>query len=382
MRTNARLRVAIDTREMVKNPTGIGRHTAGLISALNEMQGTPCEFSLLSPYAPGSKRDTLMGKHPLRRLSNLLRLMWWKQVSLLRQVSEVKADVLHCPDMFLPRKNAHPGTVVTIHDLIPFLYRREPDSIRSWFMRRWIGHSARTADHIIAVSVSTRDDIVRILNVPETKVTVVYAGVDEGFCATLDDQALQRVRDEFHIPDKYILFVGTLGERRKNVQLLLDTFAQLKRSGTLFGHYLVLVGSLARTEGIRAKIEQTGLEKDVVLTGYVEDRALPALYQAATVTVFPSLYEGFGFPVLEAMTSGCPVIASNRSSLPEIIGDSQPVFDPDQLEQLVEILERVLAKADFRDQLARQAVERAKHFSWARAAQETLDVYVRVSEKM
>jgi glycosyltransferase involved in cell wall biosynthesis len=264
--------------------------------------------------------------------------------------------------------------VVMIHDLTPVLFPQFHIWISRFIHARLLPLIFSQVDGIVVPSVCTQKDVER-LYAPRCPIAVVYEAADENY-KPVSSELVLRVKEHFGISKPYILSVGTL-EPRKNLQVLLEAFCLLN------GDYsLVIVGKkgwyysdlLQHIQGAQQK------EADIIVTGYVDESDLDALYSGAEVMVYPSLYEGFGLPPLEAMQCGCPVICSNTSSLPEVVGEAGVVFDPCSVDSLVGHLRKVLSDATIRMRLQQQGIERAQLFSWQKCAQETLDFFTRVYE--
>jgi glycosyltransferase involved in cell wall biosynthesis len=234
------------------------------------------------------------------------------------------------------------------------------------------GWAARFSKAIITDSNDAKRKIIAALRLPEMKVNVIYLGIDDGF-KKLDNQSfLDSVRLRYGLPEKFMLGVGTL-EPRKNLPFLIRAFRQMRHANqTKLG--LVLVGRTGwRSAALQGELGREA--EDVVLTGFVPQADLVALYNLAEVFVLPSLYEGFGLPPLEAMACGCPVIVSNRGSLPEVVGDAALLIDPTCQNSLVAAIRAVEADSSLREDLARKGFERVERFSWRSAAVQTLELY-------
>jgi len=273
-------------------------------------------------------------------------------------------DLLFVPAHVIPL--IHPRSVVTVHDL-GYIYH--PQAHRA-FDRLYLDLSTRfnvsVASQVIADSEATKNDLIQRYRVPEERITVVYPGcnlepVDNGW---------ERVRERYRLPDRYILHLGTL-HPRKNILRLLEAFASLARDYPNL--HLVLAGKRGWLyEEIINKAE--GLGGRVHFPGYIAPEDLPLLLRRAHLFILPSLYEGFGFPILEAMAAGTPVVCSNASALPEVAGDAALLFDPHDVEAMGETTRRVLEDEALRAELVERGLERAKIFSWERCARETLRV--------
>ncbi|MEW6443249.1 MAG: glycosyltransferase family 1 protein [bacterium] len=272
--------------------------------------------------------------------------------------------------------------VLTIEDLIPLVY---PDHyLKTGIKHRMLYRLARRADHIIAISRHTRQDILRLLDVPEDRVSVIYLAPDPS-CAPLQDPGrLQEIRSRYRLPEEFILYVGGLAlhDPRKRVDLLLESLAELARirRGPL---QLVLAGKIGQAgEELKGLIEKLGIGGRVRLTDYVPPQDLAWLYRAARVFVFPSSYEGFGLPLVEAMACGTPTIAFRNSSIPEVVGEGGLLLDeqgPHNAAALAGAIAAVLSDQGYADELSRRALRQAAAFSWEKTAAETLEVYRRVA---
>ena len=230
---------------------------------------------------------------------------------------------------------------------------------------------------VLADSENTREDVIELLMVPSSRVEVVYPGVGEAFGVIEDEQTLARTRDLYNLHSPFILSVGTL-EPRKNLVTLLDAYATVWRDNGP-EHKLVVAGRKGWLyEGALRRVEQLGLEDDVVFLGFVAEDHLPALYCLADLLVFPSIYEGFGLPPLEAMACGTPVITSDSSSLPEVVGDAGLMVPAEDDESLAEAIRNLLEDAYLREDLVRRGLSRAAEFTWEAAGAKLLEIYRRL----
>jgi glycosyltransferase involved in cell wall biosynthesis len=268
--------------------------------------------------------------------------------------------------------------VVTIHDLIPLLF---PEYRTGLWVRAYMGlvsAAARRAEHIIADSLCTQRDIVNLLGIPEGRVTVVYLAAGDEFQPAAQDESDGLVRGRYRLEAPYILYLGGF-DRRKNLDGLLRAYA-LARTRYGFPHKLAIAGRLPTvgspfTPDPRRMAHDLGPEGNVAFLGWVEEEDRAALYRGAALFVFPSLYEGFGLPLLEAMACGVPVVASDAGSLPEVVGEGGVLVNPRDVHSLAEAMGEVLSDGALARELAARALRQAQRFSWHKAARETLDIY-------
>ena len=296
-----------------------------------------------------------------------------------RAVKNADIDLLHIPvhwynqitPFFL---NRNIKKVVTIHDLTPILFPKMHTRDTNITWERSLKLIKNRTDTIISDSISTKQDCIKLLNIPEKRIRVIPLAADERYRPIKKKEPIiQEMMNEYNIKYPFILFVGTL-EKRKNVPTLIKAFYKLKKSK--LEHKLVIVGGKGwKYSQIFDLIEELKLQKDVIFTDYVSDEDLVKLYNTADLFVYPSLYEGFGLPPLEAMACGCPVITSNTSSLPEVVGDAGIMIDPYDIDSLKESMLKILTDPELREEMSRKSLERAEIFSWKKTAKETWNVY-------
>jgi len=285
-----------------------------------------------------------------------------------------EGTLFHATEHLLPYLRDIP-TVLTVHDLI---YERLPE-FHKFFNYHYL-HAAmplycRRATAIIAVSEATRADLYGLYGIDPAKVTVIPEAAAPHF-APQSPERVDAVRARYGLPPRYLLSVGTI-EPRKNLGRLVEAAGPLISQGLIDG--VVLVGSLGWLyEGFLRELERSPLRERVLFPGFVADEDLPAVYAGAEITVQPSLYEGFGLPVLEAMASGSPVCASRAASLPEVGGDAARYFDPRNVEEMTAVLAEVLRHPEQREAMRERGLQRASLFSWQRTAEETLALYRQV----
>ena len=302
----------------------------------------------------------------------------WEQLVLPWAAWRHRLDVLHCPLNIRPLATTVP-CVLTIHDLSFERFPGRFHPVKQRYLAAFTRLSARRAAHVLTDSASTRDDVTRFYGIPAERMTVVYPGVDADFTPIRDTQVLADFRRRHGLEAPYILYLGTL-EPRKNVDRLVRAFAALVAAGGPdFRHRLVLAGGKGWDyQAIFRAIEGEGLEDRVLTPGYVPRAEQPLWYNAADLFVYPSEYEGFGFPVLEAMACGVPVITTRASSLPEVVGTAGCLVPPSDEAALTAAMAELLSRPEEAAALGAAGTVQAARFTWDRAAAACLAVYERL----
>jgi glycosyltransferase involved in cell wall biosynthesis len=373
------MRIGIDYTAAVHQQAGIGRYTRGLVEALAKLDS---EHEYVLFMAGGNAQTPGLGfKMPdnfrVRRVplsERFVNIMWYRlrlPVPIDLFISPV--DVFHSPNYVLPplRRGMK---VVTIHDLSFLRYPEGAEPSLRRYLSGAVPKAVRRADLVLADSDNTEQDIIELLGVAPGKVKVLHPGVGERFRPLDDEGLLGRIRELYGLSSPFLLSLGTL-EPRKNLILLLDAYAALRARGDIY-HKLVIAGKKGWLyEGIFRKVKELSLEEEVIFLGFVADENLPALYNLAEVFVFPSLYEGFGLPPLEAMACGTPVITSDSSSLPEVVGEAGLMVSSGDSKALAQAMKRVLDDPTLREDLAGKGVRQARKFTWQAAAQKALNIY-------
>jgi len=284
-------------------------------------------------------------------------------------------DIIHNPAQFPTFFRFHCKNIITVHDITPLLFPKEHIFGVPSFFKLFLPNTLKNADLIISDSNNTKQDLIFHLKVPEDKIEIIPLAADPIYrIINWDD--IDKIKQKFNIRNPYILCLGTL-EPRKNLPLLIRAFASVKKSEPLL-KLLIVGGKGWKYSGIFDLVNSLGINQDVVFLGYLAKVDLPALYGGAEVFIYPSLYEGFGLPPLEAMACGCPVIVSNSSSLPEVVHDAGLLVDPANLSELVMLIKKVINDASLRDEMRKKGIERAKFFSWEKTAKLTYDIYKQV----
>ena len=363
------MKIVVNCFPITDERTGIGHYAYQLLHALARLE--EADLQLLFARDAGARHAfagdgvKILEAPFLTRQS--LRRIAWENLVLPRLLREKRADLYFSPDYVLPfRKLPCPG-VLTIHDLAFMTLPGTNNRRYGTYLRLVVPASARKAGAVIAISEYTRGEVVRLLGVREEKVRRIYYGRDEEF-----ERPPDRAEGEEAVP--YILFVGTL-DRRKNIPRLVEAFSILKREGG-FPHRLLLAGPRKfGYQEVLSAVERLGLEGEVCEKGYVEREMMKRLYRGASLLVLPSLYEGFGLPLLEAMACGTPIAASNVTAIPEVAGDAAAYFDPLDVGEMASVIRGLLEDEGLRAGLAKKGQSRLRHFSWEKCARETMEVF-------
>jgi glycosyltransferase involved in cell wall biosynthesis len=371
--------IAIDYTPAIRQRAGIGRYTRGLVHALAGLDRAN-RYTLFCVGRDGEAADPAQGwpaNFSLKVSSVPSRWLTagWHKLKLPLPVEQLAgdSDIFHSPDFTLPPLRRAAG-VVTIHDLSFLRLPEFADPGLREYLRKRVPDSVARARRVLADSENTGRDLVELLNVPAEKISVVPPGVGREFRPVRDTVHMNEVRARYHLPQWFILFVGTI-EPRKNLARLISAYGQLRRH-TGLPHALVLAGNPGwLNEGIYEQVGKEGLNEHVLFPGFVADADLPALYTLADLFAFPSLYEGFGIPPLEAMACGTPVVASNNSSLPEAVGRAALLVDAEDVDGLADAMARVLGDATLRARLADMGRAQAARFTWSAAAARLLRAY-------
>ncbi len=371
------MKVAFDATTLQPYKTGVGYYTEHLLRHLVGLDAGH-EFVLLSNRAIVWSHPTPTALPVYTRHRFPIRTVWM-QTLLPLALRDIRPNLAHFTNSIVPLLTDVPR-VVTIHDMTLSLFPHLHPWRKQILTRPLVALAARVADAIITVSESARRDIVRLLKVPESKVHVIYEAPAPAFRPIREQRRLEEVRRRYGLAQRFILYVGTI-EPRKNLPRLIEAFARLCRNNGI-PHQLVLVGAHGwGYEAVFQRIESLGLRDRVRFLGYIPFEDLAPLYNLSEVFLFPSLYEGFGLPVIEAMACGTPVITSANSSFGEIAGGAVVTVDPCDVDAIAQSLKHLLDDPDLRRAVGERGLTRARRFSWQRAAERTLEVYQRVVER-
>ena len=373
------MRIAIDYTPALRQGAGIGRYTRGLVAGLAEIDREN-QYTLFSAGETPSVRDWPANFHlrtstiPPRWLT-----VGWHRLRLPIPVELLAGDcdLYHSPDFALPPLRRARG-LVTIHDLSFLRVPECADPGLRAFLEKAVPAAVLRARRILADSENTRKDLIQILRVDPDRISVVTPAVEPRFRREDTVARLDEVRARYGLPARFILGLGTL-EPRKNFTGLIAAYSQLVRE-TGLPHALVIGGKPGWLyEDIYRQAQQEDLAGRVLFPGFAADEDLPALYSLADVFAFPSLYEGFGIPVLEAMACGTPVVTSNNSSLPEAAGSAALMVEATDATELAEAIAKVLNDNELRRRMIAAGYEQASRFTWQRSAQALLEAYERAA---
>jgi len=376
------MRIGIDLIPITGREAGLQRYAQQLVEGLAEYDRKNQYILFINANVP-SNLITDQDNLKITRVKTPPKVhFFWEQLYLPFHTCLRELDLLHSPVSAPPYiKLPSVRTVVTVHDLTFILY---PETMKSLARRYWnffMKRGVQKAGRVIAISQSTKTDLMEYLRIPEEKIRVIPRYPDRRFIEFTEKEDLinSRVREKYRLPDRYILYVGTL-EPRKNLVRLIKAYAQVKRDPSIT-QSLVIAGKKGWLyDSIFEVVKALHLEDEVIFTGFVDDEDLPALYSQADLFVYPSLYEGFGLPPLEAIVCGTPVLTSNCSSLPEVVGDAGLLVDPKNVDEIAKGILQVLKNRELREELREKGLERAKHFSPQRAIEATIEVYREIAE--
>lgn len=353
------MKIAIDIQTTLGQPTGFGFYVSNLVENLKQVDAKN-EYLLARP------KSEVDFSTPQRFI--------WDQFKLPKIAAGASCDLLHQPCFSAPLCFRGP-VVVTIHDIISILFPQNIPFASRMFYSKWMPFSYSKASQIISISESTKNDIIRVLKIPEDKITVIHNGYDIRLKTRASSDELSKVRKKYNLPEEYLLHVGTL-EPRKNLSFLIDVFSEVIKDKKNSNLSLVITGKKGwYYEGLFQKVEKLGLQDRVVFTGYIDERDKKAIYQAAKIFTFPSIYEGFGLPPLEAMACGVPVVSSNTSSMPEVIGDAGILISPKNKSAWVEAISRLNNDSGLRGEMKKKNLSQIQKFDWVKTAQRTVEVY-------
>jgi glycosyltransferase involved in cell wall biosynthesis len=370
------LRIAIDARKL--HDFGIGTYIRNILMGLSRLDRTTEYVVLCRPDdvvagdVLGQNFRMVPETAPTYSVSEQFRV----PLSLARE----RVRLVHEPHYVLPPL-LRCRSVVTIHDCIHLMFPQYlPSKLAHVYAKGSMWVAARKSNRILTVSEASKRDILRFFNVSPDKVAVIYNAIDERFLAPADDERMDLVKQRYQLDDPFVLYVGNI-KPHKNIERLIDAFGRARARGCE-GMKLVIIGDeISKYPGLRQTVHRHKLDKHVRFLGFQPTETLAAFYRLARAFVFPSLYEGFGLPPLEAMACGTPVVTSNVSSLPEIAGGAALLVDPYNVDAIAEGISRAVSDAALRTDLVRRGLDRARSFSWEQSVRRIHQIYLEVAQQ-
>ena len=386
------MKIAIDIFPLISPKTGVGYYTHHLLSEFIKIAPQnnyylsdiiffgQFFYNMVEIKNNSSKVDIIQGFSNILRVPSPFKTLTWILLSLYAKATGKTTKIKDIEIFFGTNfRGAFKKTlknVITIHDMA-HKYYPDTTSERIFKYLKKLPQAAEKADLIIAVSENTKKDILKFLDVSDKKIKVVYNGVDRIFRPIKNKGLLDVAKKKYNLHEKFILYLGAI-QPRKNITGLIRAYGMLCKESN-FKHKLVIGGGVGwKNKDTYTLIEEIGLKDKIVFTGYIPEYDLPLVYNLADIFVFPSFYEGFGLPVLEAMACGIPVVTSNSSSLPEIAGDAAVLIDPGSVNELAGGIRRILSDEDLRERNITKGLERANLFTWEKCARETLEAFSQV----
>jgi glycosyltransferase involved in cell wall biosynthesis len=372
------MRIAIDIRKI--NDFGIGTYIRNLVLNLPQIDQQSCYF-LIGREKDSGELGTLPSNvsfiHDQTHDSD-----FWNNLILPFTLKKNQVGILHTPH-YRPPRFLTCKSIITIHDCVHILFPNYASSKAAYdqdrkMTRRAIKHSS----HILTVSEATQRDLMRLFAVPEEKVTVVYNAIDERAVVMSSAEEQRRVLERYQIQDPFFLYAGNI-KPHKNIARIIEAFSvlktELKENDTWKNLKLLIIGDeLSKHQFLRRTVIRSGVQHDVRFFGYVPYDTLKVFYKSAQIFVFPSLYEGFGLPPLEAMANGTPVLTSNISSLPEVLGDAALLVNPENVFEICKGLKHLLFDSNLRAELIAKGLKQSAKYSWKKSAEQVLETYQRV----
>ena len=374
-------KIVIDGRYLAAHRSGLARYTKELVKNIIALK-LGIDLKLIvrdgEPFDPDLKKTLDHTSEKVEVIATRAAHYSAKeQTELYKLLTSLKPDLVHFTSFSHPIRYTKPF-VVTIHDLTLHQYPNRASRLKQWGYRYVMRHAVSRSRLIFAVSQYTKRDILKSYDIPSDKVVVAYNGIDlHQFRPISNSKRLQDVTKKYKISKPFILYVGQWMEH-KNIFRLIDAYIKFNTNPKHRGRFqLVVAGQPRHYEEYQTKIARVKTERDIVLPGFVADDDLPALYNAAQLFAFPSLAEGFGIPPLEAMACGTPVVSSNATSLPEVLGRAALFFNPKDAGAIAHAIERGLTDGALRQRLMDAGRAQAAQYSWAHTAQKTVDSYGR-----
>jgi glycosyltransferase involved in cell wall biosynthesis len=367
------VRIAIDARKL--RDYGIGTYVRNLLRHLARLDRTTDYVVLCSQR--DWKSTSELGENFRAIIDASPGYSLREQVTVPLDLRRERVDLFHAPHYVLPPLTPC-RSVVTIHDCIHLRFPQYlPSRLGYAYARSSMWVATHRSSRVLTVSEASKRDILKYFHIPEAKVDVIYNGIDERFWSPPDAADVDRIRERYQLDGRFVLYAGNI-KPHKNIERLIEAFHTLKQHGFDDVKLLIIGDEVSKYATLRRAVHRYKLHKHVRFFGFVPDQTLAVLYRLAALFVFPSLYEGFGLPPLEAMASGTPVITSNVSSLPEVVGDAALLIDPYEPDAIAAAIERLLTDARLCEDLRARGLKRARQFSWDQSVQRIRALYYEV----
>ena len=371
------MNIAIEGTIIKGEITGTGFYIANLINGLAKIDDLNNYYifgdkEFLDKYLKISKKNIKIVNMKFR--SRVVRVLW-EYFIFPFNLKKLRIDVVHSPNYITPLFKLGFKIILTVHDLTFLLFPEKHATTKRLLFSKMIPIFIKLSDKIIAVSENTKKDMLKFFNISKNKISVTYEGYPDYYNCSINENEAKKILKKYGIEKNFILYIGMI-EPRKNIISILRAFKVLDEEIELD---LVIVGRKGwyynEIEQFMINSEKMKIKNNIIFTGYIPEEELKYFYKSAYVFVYPSLYEGFGLPPLQAMACGTPVITSNISSLPEVVGDAAIKINPENLDELVDSIRLIYNDEDYRDVLSQKGLERSKLFDLEIIAKKTLDIY-------
>jgi glycosyltransferase involved in cell wall biosynthesis len=367
---SANVRIAIDARKW--RDYGIGTYVRNLLRHLARLDRATEYVVLCNERDRSVAAELGENFRPVADASPGYSIR--EQVTVPLDLRRERIDLFHSPHYVLPPLTPC-RSVVTIHDCIHLRFPQYlPSRLGYAYARGSMWLATHRSSRVLTVSEASKRDILKYFHIPESKIQVIYNGIDERFSTPPAAEDVERIRERYQLDGRFVLYAGNI-KPHKNIERLIDAFHTLKSRGFEDVRLLIIGDEISKYATLRRAVHRHKLHKHVRFFGFVSDQTLAVLYRLAAVFVFPSLYEGFGLPPLEAMASGTPVITSNVSSLPEVVGNAALLIDPYKSDEIANAMERLLTDDRLRNDLRDRGLSRVRDFSWDQTAERVRAIY-------
>ncbi|MGD0590390.1 MAG: glycosyltransferase family 1 protein [Bacteroidota bacterium] len=367
------MRIGLNAQILTDGRTGVTRFAKNVIQLLPEI-GVEHEFIIFgNPHDVVAQQINVTLVPTPALINSSAKRIIWEQTMLPYLINNLNIDLMYYPDHTSPVYRLKSIVIITVHDVSTFAVPETVGIARRLYKQAVIKRSVQLCDAILTGSEATKEEIIKYLPLSAHKTNVVLYGLEESIAPVKDDFILSSIKAKYQLTTPYILHVGTI-EARKNIIRIVRAFARGRKSHQ-WKQRLVLVGAPGYGfDDIERTIAEENVKDLVTITGYVDDNDLPGIYSLADVLIYPSLYEGFGFPPLEAMKCGCPVVASYATSLPEVIGDAGILVNPYNENEIFDALHRVITDNKLHNELAQKGKDRIRQFTWKKTVEGILHV--------